>query len=114
MMVEILSGGVVIGRADLNRLDPPMGTAEGTFERSTAYDRASHAEYIDGVKNADVQSGRLTVKDLQGSDVECVAAMIEDYDATMAVIQVTVFGIPYPAYEGYFGSYDAYKRYYAD
>ncbi|WP_245443483.1 hypothetical protein [Rhizobium phaseoli] len=51
MKVEILYKGKVIGRSDLQPVDPPMGVAAGPFEATLDYDPLLHAYVIDGDDN---------------------------------------------------------------
>ncbi len=111
MQVDILYEAQVIGRADLAKLDPPMGVAGGDFQPSEAYDRLRHATNIEGCENPDANAEKLSARAADGCTIDCVAVTVEDYREALGEIEVSIIGIPYPAYETFFGAHPGYKAY---
>ena len=109
MKVEILSGDDVIGVAELNRLDPPMGVAFGPFQPTAAYEPSFHAGMIDGNENEAELRSVLGARGPRGM-IECAAIGIEDFQEALGEIQVSVMGIA--EFESYFGEHPDYKGYY--
>ena len=110
MRVEILAKDQVIGVAELVNLDPPMGGAFGRFDPSEAYDQDLHANLIEGEYQGD--RGRdFTVRSAHMGQIECHGVSIHDISKTLAEYEATVFEIPYPQYELYFGQMQQFKMY---
>jgi hypothetical protein len=108
MRAEILADDKVIGTAELDRLDPPMGVAHGPFTATPAYERAIHAGEVDGQPNEIAADVSLTVRGPQGV-LECQGVWIADFQDTLGEIQVSVIGIS--DYETYFRDYPDYRAY---
>ncbi|MEA1647409.1 hypothetical protein UAJ10_00070 [Nitrospirillum sp. BR 11164] len=111
MKVSILQNGVVIGYSILDATDPPMGVASGKFEPTSDYDPQRHAFLVDEVYLERTVTPPLTAHLEDFGAIECAGVGIEDLRSMMEGIEVTVLGIPYPDYETFFSSYDAYKAY---
>ncbi len=111
MRVQVLSNGIVIGGAELTRLDPPMGVAMGHFEPADHYDRRLHANVIDGNYIGDPGASFVVISEVNGT-IECVGVAIEDYAESAGERQLTVLGIPFPDYARFFADYSDYKAYY--
>jgi hypothetical protein len=111
MRVQVLSNGIVIGAADLTRLDPPMGVAVGPFEPADHYDRRVHTNVVDGDYIGDPGASFVVVSEVNGA-IDCVGAAIEDYAETAGERQLTILGIPYQDYARFFAEYSDYKAYY--
>lgn len=112
MQIEILFDAQVIGSADLRRLDPPMGVAVGSLKPAAAYDKLRHATTLEDRANPDANAEKLSARTTDGEAVACVAIAVTDYWDALGEIEVSILGIPYPAYEAYFGDYPDYKEYY--
>ncbi|MEP3225716.1 MAG: hypothetical protein ABJO01_07065 [Parasphingorhabdus sp.] len=110
MQVEIFSGEILIGRSNLDQLDPPMGVAMGAFVPTEAYDRIRHANSIEGEFIA-YNGLTLIVRSSEYGEIVHQGVHIEDYSDNLAEIQISVIGIPYPEYESYFSEYDHYRKY---
>jgi hypothetical protein len=111
MRVQVVSNGIVIGAADLTRLDPPMGVAMGPFEPADHYERAVHANVIEGNYIGDPGASFVVVSEVHGA-IGCVGVAIEDYAESIGERELTVLGIPYPEYARFFAEYSDYKAYY--
>ena len=112
VQIEILHDAQVIGSADLSRLDPPMGVAVGNLHPGVAYDRLRHATDIEDRENPCARAEKLSARTADGGTIDCMAITVGDYSDALGEIEVTVIGIPYPAYEAYFGDHPHYKDYY--
>ncbi|WP_145735819.1 hypothetical protein [Nitrospirillum pindoramense] len=111
MKVSIQQGDVVIGYAILDATDPPMGVASGKFEPTSAYDSQRHAYFVDEAHADRTVTPPLTAHSDKFGAIECAGVGIEDFRGMMEGIEVILLGIPYPDYETFFSSYDAYKAY---
>jgi hypothetical protein len=111
MRVNILCKEAVIGHADLEPIDPPMGIAGGCFIPSSEYESRLHAYLIDGDDNDLEDRTELSARSDQYGMLECQGVVIEDYNETFGEINVTVLGMAYPEYETIFGSREFFKAY---
>jgi hypothetical protein len=111
MRVEILHGHAVIGRSELDRLDPPMGVATGFLEPTDHYDPMRHAGDIEGLDNQHAAESMFSVRGSDGKVVECSGVWIRDYREALGEIEVDVIGIPYQEYEAHFGTHPHYTDY---
>jgi hypothetical protein len=109
MKVDVLDGETVIGTGELDKLDPPMGGANGLFTPTAAYNRAHHAADIEGKANEAAANCRLTVRGPQG-EIGCVAVLIADFREGLAEIELIVSGIS--DFETHFGNHPHYRQYY--
>ena len=111
MRVEILHGDAVIGRSELDRLDPPMGVATGFFEPTDHFDPRRHAGDIEGRDNQHAVESGFSVRGPDGKNVECSGVWIRDFRDALDEIEVDVIGIPYPEYAARFGTHPHYTDY---
>lgn len=112
MQIQILYGDQVIGSACLNMLDPPMGTAAGSFQAGPSYKRMRHATHIEGSRNTSTGPESLSANTPDGEPVDCVCVFVEDYTDALDEIEVTVFGIARTTYDAHFRDHPHYKEYY--
>jgi hypothetical protein len=112
MSFTVKLGAEIIGVAELEGGDPPMGVAFGRMTPTAVYShvKAQHAihEEIGGAIPG------LTVEDSTGTKLECSGGVqIADYSEALGEngLQVFVYGIPYRRYEELFPHHvDAYKK----
>jgi len=107
MRVEIYSSEKVIGSAELNQLDPPMGVAVGLFTPTSEYVAAIHAGEIDGHENG-AAIGALSVHSAEGK-VGCEGVWIADFQNTLSELQVSVLGIA--DFATYFADHPDFRKY---
>lgn len=112
MRVEILCRDVVIGHAELDRLDPPMGVAEGSFVPSRHYDPRLHAYMIDCEENDLTGQEPLAAHSQTWGVIECLGTHVEDFNASLKEMNVSIVGIPSAQYSDMFASHPHYKAYY--
>ena len=111
MRVNILCQDAIIGYADLDPIDPPMGVAGGYFVPGSGYKPRLHAYAIDGDDNDLEARPELSARSDQHGTLECQGVVIEDFNETLQEINVTVLGMAYPNYESIFGSHALFKAY---
>jgi hypothetical protein len=108
---EVLAGEVVIGYSDLEGGDPPMGVAFGSFQPTAEY--ASIRHLVLGSGGRLVEELNLSVRVRSGRTVHAEGGVvIEDYSfeglsGDITVIEVAVFGVPYPLYRDLFPAHVA-------
>ncbi|PDT00789.1 hypothetical protein CO666_29045 [Rhizobium chutanense] len=110
MKVEIVYRGKVIGRSDLQPVDPPMGVAGGLFDPTPDYDPYLHAYNIDGDDN-EVDSDALSARSTEFGTIVCAGVGIEDFSKSLDELHVMVLGIGYPDYATVFESHPLFKAY---
>lgn len=113
MKVEVLQGEAVIGSAVLLHLDPPMGVALGPFTPSAQYDRARHANTVEGVCVDDLEKS-LCVRADEGGDISTTAIAIDDFADSLGERQLTVWFANGNDYSAVFSEHDEFKAYYPD
>ena len=113
MRVDIVHDGKVIGSSNLDAADPPMGVASGPFEPSAAYEPETHAGEIDGGHDPAGADLPLIVQSMEHGVIEQASVFIQDYRNSLDEMRVSVLGIPYPAYETYFGNSAVFKEYWS-
>ncbi|MEZ2223317.1 hypothetical protein [Rhizobium sp. RCC_161_2] len=113
MKVEILQTGTVIGRCNLDPVDPPMGVAAGQFEPTSDYDPQLHASTTDGICKELGDDAPLSDRSEEFGIIDCTRVAIEDYNKSLGELQVLVLGIGYPDYETFFASHPSYKAYWS-
>ncbi|WP_143007081.1 hypothetical protein [Ancylobacter rudongensis] len=111
MLVDIVYAGTIIGRCDLNKLDPPMGVALGEFIPGDSYDPKRHASIVDGEGNQEYDSDKCSVHLLDGSLVDCQFILIHDYMDSLGEREAHVIGIKGVDFEAYFRDHPQYKLY---
>lgn len=111
MRVNILCQDAIIGHADLDPIDPPMGVAGGHFVPGSDYEPRLHAHVIDGDDNDLEALPELSARSDQYGTLECHGVVIEDFNETLQEINVTVLGMAYPEYETIFGNNALFKAY---
>ncbi len=111
MQIKIFADEILIGRSNLDQLDPPMGVAMGSFFATDAYDRTLHANVIEGDHIGD-RGKMLFIQSSDHGRIECAAISIEDYSDGLGEIEISVMEIPYPEYEIFFSEYDHYREYF--
>ena len=87
-----------------------MGVAFGPFTPSDHYDRAQHANTVDGAYVDDLGKSLRARADQHG-DLEGAIA-IEDWADSLGERQLTVFFANGDNYRALFSEYDAFKAYY--
>jgi hypothetical protein len=111
MRVNILCQETIIGHADLEPIDPPMGVAGGRFVPGSEYEPRLHAYVIDG-DYSDLDARRdLSARSDQYGMLECQGVTLEDFNETCGEINLTVLGMAYPDYETIFASHPLFKAY---
>lgn len=111
MHIEIFSNGALIGRSNLDKLDPPMGVAIGDFVATDAYDRNLHANLIEGEYVED-RGKALNIQSKEYGSVECVGISIHDVSEGLGEIEISLLGIKTPTYDEVFAEYPHYLDYY--
>lgn len=111
MHIEIFSSGALIGRSELDRLDPPMGVAIGDFIATDAYDKNLHANSIEGDYIED-RGKALNIQSKEYGLVECVGISIHDVSEGLGEIEISLLGIQSPTYDDVFAQYPHYREYY--
>ncbi len=111
MFVDILLNDIVIGRSNLDRLDPPMGVAMGSFVATDAYDRTLHANVIEGNDIGD-RGQALTVQSSDHGEIAHTGLNIEDFSDGLGEIEISVIGIAQADYERFFSANPHYRAYY--
>lgn len=101
MKVDVFHGDRLIGHADLTEVDPAMGVAAGVFEPTLAYCPALHAVTVDGVVQ-ESSRWKLSVRSPEFGLINCEGAGIDDASDSLGEIEITLLGIPHPAYDAYF------------
>jgi hypothetical protein len=100
---EVLSDATVIGYSELERGDPPMGVAVGTFIPLPAYEAIKST--IVTARDGSQEHLALTVRTADGHTIPTQGGVhVTDYSAELGPegIQLEVFGIAYPLYEELF------------
>ncbi|WP_105375092.1 hypothetical protein [Neorhizobium huautlense] len=111
MEVDIMCEGKVIGHANLDPIDPPMGVAGGRFVPAPEYAPRLHAYVIDGDDNKLGESAELSARSDSYGMLPCAGVAIEDFNETLHEVNVTVLGMPYPEYETAFSEHALFKAY---
>ena len=109
MRFEVKLGDEIIGFAELEAGDPPMGVAGGRFLPTPAY--SSIQRHCIQHRDSWVPIPGLAVSMPDGGPIECQSGVvILDYSAELDEIQIEVSGIPYPLYGELFPQHvQAYK-----
>jgi hypothetical protein len=108
MKVEVFAGDTVIGVGELNKLDPPMGGADGPFTPTAHYNPTRHAGEIGGEPNRQHDT-KLTIRGPKGN-IECGAVYLADFKDALGEIELIVSGMS--DFKSYFGEHPHYKQYY--
>lgn len=111
MRVEIFAGEILIGRSNLDQLDPPMGVAIGAFVPTEAYDRTRHANTIEGDYMGD-RGQALTFQSSDHGEIVHIGLAIEDFSDGLSEIEISVIGIPQAEYKRFFSAHPHYRAYY--
>lgn len=112
MQVSIHQGGIAIGTAVLEHLDPPMGVAFGPFSPSDQYDRDRHANMIEGAYIGDRGRSLSVLADQQGL-LKTASIAIEDWADPEIGKQLTVWFQDGSDFAALFSTHDDHKAYYA-
>jgi hypothetical protein len=107
---SVFAGSTLVGYSNLERGDPPMGVAFGSFVPVAEY-AAIQRECATNHSNQ--ASLNLTVQSDSGNVIPCVGVSILDYSvqAGVAEIEVNLIGVPSPLYEELFPEHvAAYQR----
>ncbi|MFT3987085.1 hypothetical protein [Aestuariivirga sp.] len=111
MQVRVYREGTLIGTANLEHLDPPMGVAFGPFDASDHYERGRDANVIDGQYAGDNGRQLLVYAD-ENTPLKTASNLIEDDSDPRIGKQLSLMFENSDDFDALFSSHDDYKAYY--
>jgi len=109
----IYSSASLVGSSELELGDAPMGVAFGSFFPAAGY-AAIQSIVVAAAGGPLPEDLQLSVRDSNGEVLEASGGVhIADYSADLGQegLEVSILGVPYPAYESLFPQHvAAYKR----
>lgn len=110
MQVSVYEGEMLVGVANLEHLDPPMGVAFGPLSPTGDYASDTHANVVEGEYVADRGQCLVAFADQHGSLAASVA--IEDWAAPEIGKQLTLFFRDGEDFAALFADHPDYRAYY--
>lgn len=91
-LFKVFADNVLVGHSELERGDPPMGVAFGSFSPEPAYSRIQ-SECV--ANHSDQAHLKLSVRTATGVDIPCIGVSVLDYSAEFdpPEIEVNVIGV---------------------
>jgi hypothetical protein len=110
--VDLFAEGLLIGSAELDKLDPPMGCALGDFSPSEHYDPLQHAIFRDGEHAASEDLVPISVALTDGRQIVCLGVTIFDGRPYLDELEADVIGMELDAYRDLFSAHPHYISHY--
>jgi len=112
MQISVYQNEMLIGTAIIEHLDPPMGVAFGPFSPSDRYDRAHHANTIEG-DYIDDKGQLLSVHADQHGPLNTASIAIQDWANPEIGKELTIWFRDGGDFAALFSTHDDYRAYYS-